>query len=262
MSFGSLIKRTLPQAMPVMLGYVVIGIPAGILEAQMGLDPLLAFFLSATYYSGAGQFMLANMWIAGQSPLSIALSISLVNLRQLLYSASLAPRLATTPAPLKALCTATVTDESFGVNTDRFAQDPTWSATDATLTNILSMLSWASANALGAFAGDILPISTSVASFAMTSIFICLLLSQSLTTPTLLVVAVSALVVVSCKLAGLGSVAIVAGALAGVAAGVALDIHQNPPNAEKPAPLHQNANHPSHDHQATKTSRISGGDEQ
>ncbi len=259
MPFVSLIKRTLPAALPVMLGYVVIGIPAGILEAQMGLNAPMAFFLSATYYSGAGQFMLANMWIAGQSPLSIALSISLVNLRQLLYSASLAPRLATTPAPLKALCTATVTDESFGVNTSRFAQDPTWSAADATLTNILSMLAWATANALGAIAGDILPISTAVASFAMTSIFICLLLTQTFTTPILLVVTVSALVVIGCKLAGLGSMAIVTGALAGVAAGVILDIHQNPSAAEKPAPSYQDANHPSHTPDAPSTP---GGDRQ
>ena len=48
-----------------MLGYVAIGVPCGILSASIGLDALQVFLLSALFYSGAGQFMIPNMFLAG-----------------------------------------------------------------------------------------------------------------------------------------------------------------------------------------------------
>lgn len=219
----SALKRALPVALPIMLGYVVIGVPAGILEAEIGLTPWMAFMLSATYYSGAGQFMLSNLWLAGQGPLAIAASISLVNTRQLLYSAAFAPRFAKEPKGVTALFAATVTDESFGVNTERFAVDPQWGAADACAVNLLSLLSWASANALGGAVGDLLAMPTEVASFAMTAIFVCLLLTQVFSGPKVSGAVMAALATVLCKVVGAGSVAIVCGAVAGVLTVVALD---------------------------------------
>lgn len=205
-----------------MLGYVVIGIPAGILEAEVGLEPWVVFMLSCTYYSGAGQFMLPNLWLAGQGFWSIGASISLVNMRQLLYSAAFAPRMAPVPNPLKALFAATVTDESFGVNMERFASGPSWDAACATAVNVLSMLSWATANAVGAAVGDALAMPTDVASFAMTSIFVCLLLTQEFSRPAVACAVTAAAVVALCKVVGAGGIAVVAGAVAGVAAAMAV----------------------------------------
>ncbi len=218
------IARVLPYALPVMAGYLAIGIPCGILEAEVGLAPWMAFLLSATFYTGAGQFMLSNLWLAGQAPLAIAASISFVNLRQLLYSAAFAPRFQKAKGGISALFALTVTDESFGVNQDRFAQadEPggaPWDERDATALNYLCMASWALANFVGALAGDALAIPTAVASFAMTSIFICLLFARSFTSATAIVAAVSASAVVVSKLIGWDQPAIMIGAVAGVAAG-------------------------------------------
>ena len=218
----SRIRRALPAALPVMLGYVVIGIPAGILEAEVGLEPWVVFMLSCTYYSGAGQFMLPNLWLSGQGFWSIGASISLVNMRQLLYSAAFAPHMAPVPKPLKALFAATVTDESFGVNMERFASDPSWDAACATAVNVLSMFSWATANAVGAAVGDALAMPTDVASFAMTSIFVCLLLTQEFSRPAVACAVTAAAVVALCKVVGAGGIAVVAGAVAGVAAAMAV----------------------------------------
>ncbi len=205
-----------------MLGYVVIGIPAGILEAEVGLEPWVVFMLSCTYYSGAGQFMLPNLWLAGQGFWSIGASISMVNMRQLLYSAAFAPRMAPVPKPLKALFAATVTDESFGVNMERFASDPSWDVACATAVNVLSMFSWATANAVGAAVGDALAMPTDVASFAMTSIFVCLLLTQEFSRPAVACAVTAAAVLALCKVVGAGGIAVVAGAVAGVAAAMAV----------------------------------------
>ena len=124
------------------------------------------------------------------------------------------------PRPLATLFAATVTDESFGVNMDRFAGDGGWSVERATVTNVASMLAWASANALGALVGPALAIPTAVMSFAMTAIFICLLAGQRWTRVTAVVAATAFVVVVALKLVGAGSLSVLLGAVAGVVSGL------------------------------------------
>ena len=65
------IRQSFSAALPIMLGYVAIGIPCGILSASIGLDALQVFLFSALFYSGAGQFMIPNMFLAGSSIASI-----------------------------------------------------------------------------------------------------------------------------------------------------------------------------------------------
>lgn len=215
------LSAALRAALPVMLGYVTIGIPCGVMAAEVGLGPAAAFLLSSTFYSGAGQFMMASLALAGTPIASMIASVALVSTRQLLYSAALSPYLVSAPRPLATLFAATVTDESFGVNLDRFAADEAWGPERATAVNLMSMLSWAFANALGAAVGPALAIPTTVMSFAMTSIFVCLLVSRSWTVVTAVVVSVSVASVLLLKALGAGSVSVLAGALAGIAAGLA-----------------------------------------
>lgn len=213
-------RAALVAALPVMLGYLTIGVPCGVMAAEVGLGPVVAFLLSATFYSGAGQFMMASLALAGTPLPSMVASVALVSTRQILYSAALSPYVARAPRPLAALFAATVTDESFGVNLGRFASEEPWSAAQATVVNLASMLSWASANAVGALVGPALAVPTAIMSFAMTSIFVCLLVAQRWTPVTAVVVAVSAGCVVAMKALGLGSLSVLLGALAGVAAGM------------------------------------------
>ena len=215
------LSAALRAALPVMLGYVTIGIPCGVMAAEVGLGPAAAFLLSSTFYSGAGQFMMAALALAGTPVASMIASVALVSTRQLLYSAALSPYLASAPRPLATLFAATVTDQSFGVNLDRFAADEAWDPERATAVNLMSMLSWAFANALGAAVGPALAIPTTVMSFAMTPIFVCLLVSRSWTFVTAAVVSVSVASVLLLKALGVGSVSVLVGALAGIAAGLA-----------------------------------------
>ena len=64
MSKSETIKTAFKAAFPVMMGYIAIGLPCGIMESQIGMNWLMAFVMSMTFYSGAGQFMIPNMWRA------------------------------------------------------------------------------------------------------------------------------------------------------------------------------------------------------
>ena len=214
---GDHIRQSFSAALPIMLGYVAIGIPCGILGASIGMNELQVFLLSAVFYSGAGQFMIPNMWLAGSPLASIIASVSLVNTRQMLYSASFAPRCERVKKRLAFLFAATVTDESYGVNTAKF-EEGGWSVGRATLANLFSQSSWALSNVAGVLVGNAVGIPLAIASFAMTSIFICLLVTQKVTPANVVAAAFAILGVYTCKTIGLSGPAILVGALVGVMA--------------------------------------------
>lgn len=211
------IKQSFQVALPIMLGYIAIGIPCGILCNSIGLNTFQVFLLSALFYSGAGQFMIPNMWLAGSPLASIIASVSLVNTRQMLYSAAFAPACRGVKKRLSFLFAATVTDESYGVSISEFLKGD-WSVGRALLVNVFSQSSWMVSNVVGVLVGNVINIPLAIASFAMTSIFICLLVTQKVSSANLLAALVAAFGVFICKMIGLGGLAILIGALAGVCA--------------------------------------------
>lgn len=211
-----------------MIAYATIGIPCGVMEAKCGLDGFMAFLFSATYYSGAGQFMFTGMAMAGASLGAIASSISLVNTRQILYSAALAPFVDDSSRLRTLLFAATVTDESFGLNLDRLSGDDSWDVTHGLVLNIFCMLSWSLANGVGALLGPVITVPTATLSFAMTAIFICLLVGQLKGRATVACMLTTFMVVGICKFTGLSGVSILIGSVAGVAAGLVLGTGSNP----------------------------------
>ncbi len=210
------IKDSFKAAIPIMLGYVAIGIPCGILCAAVGLNALQVFLFSALFYSGAGQFMIPNMYLSGSPLASILASVSLVNTRQMLYAASFAPACQNISKPLAFFFAATVTDESFGVSTRKF-EEGDWSVDRALMLNLFSQSSWTISNVVGALVSGLIDIPLQIAAFAMTSIFICLLVTQKMTDANVIAIVCAMLGVFACKSFGLSGPAILIGALIGVA---------------------------------------------
>lgn len=210
------IKDAFHAAVPIMLGYVAIGIPCGILCNSIGLNALQVFLFSALFYSGAGQFMIPNMYLAGSPLASIIASVSFVNTRQMLYSASFAPECQGVSKRLAFFFAATVTDESYGVSTAKFKEGG-WSVDRALFVNLFSQSSWALSNVVGALVGDALGVPLNIAAFAMTSIFICLLVTQKMTSANIVAIVLTMIGVYACKCIGLTGPAILIGAIIGVA---------------------------------------------
>lgn len=220
-SFAATAKEVLSAAWPVMIGYVFLGIPCGILCEQVGLNALQVFLLSMLFYSGAGQYMIPNMWLVGSPAFAIIASVTLVNSRQLLYGASLSRFCGNAKKKLSFLFGATVTDESFAVNLGRFERG-NWSVGKATAVNISCQTTWALANAVGVIIGSLLTLPSALASFAMTSIFLCLLFSQKKTAANVVAALAAVVGVFVCKCVGLSGPAILIGALIGVVAGIVM----------------------------------------
>lgn len=211
------IKEAFIAALPIVFGYIAIGIPCGILSASIGLSPFQVLLMCVLLYSGTGQFMLPNMYLASTPLPSIIASIALVNLRQMLYSASLSPYAANV-SPVRAILFAgNVTDESFGINMTKFkTQD--WDITRATWVNVFSQTSWTISGVVGCVIGGALSLPLPVASFAMTSVFICLLALALGTREDIVAALFAGIGVVGCKVVGLNGPAIIVGSLIGLLA--------------------------------------------
>lgn len=212
------VRRAFAAASPIMLGYLALGLPCGILGAAAGMDVWQVLTLSLLMYSGSGQYMIAGMFLAGIPVVSLSASVSLVNTRQMLYGSALAPYFEGVGKGALIWFAATVTDESFGVNLNRFLGG-NWTPRQAQLVNTFSHCSWVVANVAGVLLGTWLVIDTAIASFAMTSIFLCLFLMQRFTASHIIATCVAVVGVVVCKLCALSGTAILIGALAGVVAG-------------------------------------------
>jgi 4-azaleucine resistance transporter AzlC len=221
------LKEVFKAGYPVVLGYIAIGIPCGILSQSIGLNALQVYIFSVILYSGAGQFMIPNMFLAGSTLPAIAASVSLVNTRQMLYSASFASEVKSAPPASKLLSfffTATVTDETYGISVQKF-REGNWSQGKALALNIMSETSWALSCVVGVFIGSAIQIPLSIASFAMTSIFICLLFTQKLSTPNIAAAVFAMVGVYLCKLVGLSGASILVGAIAGVVLALLISPH-------------------------------------
>lgn len=88
-----MVLKIVKTVWPVMLTYVAIAAPCGMIMAQTGMEPWMVFALSSTFVTGSGQFMVCNLWLAGVPAASIVASVAAISSRFALYSASIAPHL-------------------------------------------------------------------------------------------------------------------------------------------------------------------------
>lgn len=162
-------------ALPVALGYFPIGLAYGVVATQHGLLPLETIAMSALVFAGSAQIIAAGLWGAGAGAAAIVASTFLVNLRHLLMSAALVPRLQPAPRRSWPLLAFGITDEFFAVAS---GLSPLPWPVYAYLV-VFHYLGWVGSSAAGAYAGRLLGATLGPSlEFALVAMFIGLLLPQ------------------------------------------------------------------------------------
>jgi 4-azaleucine resistance transporter AzlC len=170
--------------LPVVLGYLGIGIAAGVVERAAGLSYAEVLLVSTVLYAGSAQFVLASMLSLGNPAPAIIATVFLLNLRHLLLSAALAPRLRRIAAWKNALIGLQLTDETFVVASGRGELRAAWMAG----LNLAAWSTWAVANLAGAALSGALG-DTRTLAFALPCMFAGLLVMQARSAPSRRVVA-------------------------------------------------------------------------
>lgn len=77
------------ESIPVLMGYIPLGIAFGFLFTQAGGAWWLTGIMSIFVYAGAGQYIMVPLLAAGMGIPSIAFAVAMVNLRHIFYGLSL-----------------------------------------------------------------------------------------------------------------------------------------------------------------------------
>ena len=160
--------------LPLLLGVAPFGMIFGALALTAGIPPLEAQGLSLFVFAGSAQFIATGLISGGVPPLVIVLTIMVVNLRHLLYSASFAPNFQRLPAKWKAALAWLLTDEAFAVASIRYQRDDTALAHWYTLgTGLTLWVVWQLSTAAGIILGVYIPANWSL-DFALPLTFMAL----------------------------------------------------------------------------------------
>ncbi len=98
---------------PLLVGVFPFGLIYGALAVSTGLAPALAQAMSSVVFAGSAQFIAAQLIHEAAPGPVVALTIAIVNLRHVLYSASLAPYLKRLSMRWKGLLAYLLTDEAY-----------------------------------------------------------------------------------------------------------------------------------------------------
>lgn len=214
----------LAQSLPIVMGYLPIAFAFGIAARGIGLSGSEAVALSVIIYSGGAQFVALALIGSGAPFLVSALTLIGMGLRHLLYGPTLMRHAG--PAPGRRLAWAWawgLTDEVFATALGALARGRKFTEPYMLGLGVGAYGAWVAGTAAGALAGDGAlagyPAIEAGLGFMLTALFLALLLSI-LSRAQLPVLAVASAATVAVTLLWSGTAGILAGMLAGAAAGL------------------------------------------
>lgn len=162
---------------PVLFGYVSVGIAFGLLLKDAGYSWVIALLMSVFVYAGAAQFLAVSFFTSNATLLEVATIIFLVNFRHMLYGLSLFEKFNIT-GKLKPYMIFSLTDETYALLTS--TKDPAGvnRAKYYFYITAFNQIYWVIGTLIGAAAGSFITINTQGLDFALTALFLVLLLEQ------------------------------------------------------------------------------------
>src|SRR5215207_8560188 len=160
---------------PLLIGVFPFGMIYGALAINAGLSTSAAQLMSSLVFAGSAQFITTELVSQAVPGLVIVLTIAVVNLRHMLYSASLAPYLAHLSKRWKALLAYLLTDEAYAPTVIHYEKEGVRPFSHFFLlgAGLTLWINWQLSTALGIFLGAAIPESWSL-DFALPLTFIAM----------------------------------------------------------------------------------------
>lgn len=171
------LKAAFPVTIPVMMGYLFIGVAYGVLMAGKGNALIWTFLMSLFVYAGSMQFVAVNFFAGPLNWAAVVIMTLMVNVRHVFYGLSMLPKFrdmgkkkpymifSLTDETFSLLCSANVPE---GVNRNWFLL----------FISLLDQLYWIAGSLLGGIAGSLIPFNTRGIDFAMTALFVVIFTEQ------------------------------------------------------------------------------------
>ncbi|MDD6461830.1 MAG: AzlC family ABC transporter permease [Bifidobacteriaceae bacterium] len=171
------LKACFPFTIPVMAGYVFLGITYGILMVNAGMPVWLPMLTAAIIYTGSMEFLLVQILTSSFNPLSAFVTALMVGARHLFYGIAMLGRYRDMGRKKPYLIFST-TDETFAVNYSTPIPADVDRGWFYLWVSVLDQCYWVTGSALGAVFGSIISFNTTGLDFVMTTMFAVIFLNQ------------------------------------------------------------------------------------
>lgn len=211
---------------PMLIGVIPFGLVAGTTPVEIGLNVGDALGFSIVVFAGASQLAAIDVLARDGSALLAAVVAWTINLRMLLYSASLAPYLSDEPLRRRLLASYFLVDQNYADSVTRWARDdhePAGRLPFFLGGGLLVWTGWVLSTAAGALLGSTLPDDLPL-DFAVPLVFLVLLVPSITSRPGGSAAAAGGIATVVALEAGAGSLSIVLGAVIGIVVGVLAEL--------------------------------------
>lgn len=165
------------QSIPVMLGYIFLGIAFGLLLQNAGYSFLWAFLISVVVYAGSMQFVLVTLLTSGASLLSAALMTLFINGRHIFYGLSFVEKFKKMGKVYPYLVFS-LTDETYSVLCGTKIPEGMEEKKVFFWISFLDQCYWVLGSVIGALAGSYITFDSTGIDFSMTALFIVIVVEQ------------------------------------------------------------------------------------
>ena len=166
-------REAFADTLPVMAGYMVLGVGFGILLRTKGYGVGWAFAMSFFIYAGSLQYVGVELLAGGASLVTTAVTALLVNARHLFYGVSMLERYSRA-GRAKPYLIFSLTDETFSLVCAPRGEDPRY----CLRVSALDHLYWVTGSVLGSLAGGWLPFDFTGIDFSLTALFLTVVVEQ------------------------------------------------------------------------------------
>lgn len=177
----TVIKKAFLDTVPVMTGYVFLGFGFGIVMHQSGYGGLWPIAMSLFIYAGSMQYMAVSLLTGGASLLTTALTTLVVNARHLFYGISMVDAYKGSGRKKPYMIFA-LTDETYSLVSQTQLPEEIPFHSYSLLVSFFDQCWWVGGTALGALAGDLLPLNFEGIEFVLTALFVTIFVEQWLIT--------------------------------------------------------------------------------
>lgn len=175
--FSSALKSAFPYTLPVLSGFVLLGITYGVLMNSKGYGVGWAVMMSAIAFCGSMQFVAITLLTAVFNPVQAFLLSLLVNARHLFYGISLLDKYKdlgkARPVLIYLLC-----DETFSIVSSIKPPENVVAGHFYLAISLFNYMYWIVGTFLGGLLGSVISIDTSGLDFALTALFVVLFIEQ------------------------------------------------------------------------------------
>lgn len=171
------LKYAFKRSLPVMAGYLVLGMGFGILLETKGYGVGWAFFMSLFIYAGSMQYVTIDLMAGGATVISAALMTLMVNARHLFYGVSMIERYRNT-SPYKPYLIFGLTDETYSLVCSGDVPDGVDEKKYFFLLTLMNQCYWITGSVVGSLIGSLITFNTAGIEFSMTALFLVVFVDQ------------------------------------------------------------------------------------